>query len=68
MSPAWIKTLASSKDVAFLLSLIFNMVALGAIWRLWKSREVYQDKVTSMLTDLVRELSRMIDRQINRES
>jgi len=51
--------IANSKDVALVLSLMFNFVACGAIWRLWKSREALQDKVTAMLTELVKELSRM---------
>jgi len=51
--------IANNKDVALVLSLMFNFVACGAIWRLWKSREALQDKVTAMLTELVKELSRM---------
>jgi len=50
---------AGSKDVALALSLVFNAAACGAIWRLWKSRETLQDKVTAMLTELVGELSKM---------
>jgi len=51
--------IAGSKDAALALSLAFNVTACGAIWRLWKSREALQDKVTAMLTELVRELSKM---------
>lgn len=58
MMPDVIK-IAGSKDVALVLSLTFNFVACGAIWRLWKSREALQDKVTAMLTELVKELSKM---------
>jgi fructoselysine-6-P-deglycase FrlB-like protein len=59
MNPGIIKCIAASKDVALMLSLFFNMAACGAIWRLWKSREALQDKVTAMLTELVKELSKM---------
>jgi len=51
--------IAGSKDVALVLSLMFNAFACGAIWRLWKSRENLQDKVTAMLTELVKELAKM---------
>jgi len=59
VNPGIIKYIAGSKDVALILSLTFNVAACGAIWRLWKSREALQDKVTAMLTELVKELSRM---------
>ena len=48
---------SSSKDAALVLSLAFNVILCGAVWRLWKSREAIQGKVTEMLTDLVKELS-----------
>jgi len=59
VNPETIKYVAGSKDVALVLSLVFNVTACGAIWRLWKSREALQDKVTAMLTELVKELSKM---------
>lgn len=59
MNPGIVKYIAGSKDVALMLSLFFNVAACGAIWRLWKSREALQDKVTAMLTELVKELSKM---------
>jgi len=59
VNPGIIKYIAGSKDVALVLSLVFNAAACTAIWRLWKSREALQDKVTAMLTELVKELSKM---------
>lgn len=61
MNPGIIKYVAGSKDVALILSLAFNVTACTAIWRLWKSREMLQDKVTAMLTELVKELSKVLD-------
>ena len=58
MSPYLIKMVAASKDVALVLSLVFNLVACGAIWKLWKSREALQDKVTTLLTQVIEELNR----------
>jgi hypothetical protein len=59
MDIALAKYVAASKDVALVLSLVFNVAACEAIRRLWKSREALQDKVTAMLTGLVKELSKM---------
>jgi len=50
--------IATSKDVALVVSLVFNLVACGAIWRLWKSREALQDKVTKLLQETIEELNR----------
>jgi len=58
--------IAGSKDVALVLSLTFNFATCGAIWRLWKSREALQDKVTAMLTELVKELSKMTTNLVDR--
>ena len=58
MSPYLIKMVAASKDAALVLSLVFNLVACGAIWKLWKSREALQDKVTTLLTQVIEELNR----------
>jgi len=58
MSPHLIKMIAASKDVALVLSLVFNLIACGAIWKLWRSREVLQDKVTALLTEVIEELNR----------
>lgn len=67
MSPAWFKYVSASKDVALAISLLFNFIACAAVWRLWKSREAMQDKVSSMLKDLVSELTRMTVRLVERE-
>ena len=58
MTPYFIKMIAASKDVALVLSLVFNLIACGAIWKLWKSRETLQDKVTGLLTQVIEELNR----------
>jgi len=58
MSPYLIKMVAASKDVALVLSLVFNLIACGAIWKLWTSREALQDKVTTLLTQVIEELNR----------
>lgn len=67
MNPGWIKIIAGSKDVALVLSLLFNMVACTAIWRLWKSREVLQDKMTDMLTNLIKELASMTSKLMEKK-
>ena len=59
MSGWWIKTIANSKDAALVMSLLFNVIACGAIWRLWKSKEALQDRVTNMLGELLKELTRL---------
>ena len=59
--------LAGSKDVALVLSLLFNVVACTAIWRLWKSREALQDKVTEMLTNLIKELASMTSKLMEKK-
>lgn len=66
MSPKWINLILGSKDAALVLSLLVNMALAGAIWRLWKSREALQDKVTAMLTDLLKELTRLTSNMIER--
>ena len=49
-------TLAQSRDVALIISLAWN-IALGvAFWRLWRSRERLQEKVTAMLAEILREV------------
>jgi hypothetical protein len=58
MSPYWINMIAASKDVALVMSLVFNLVACMAIWRLWKSREALQGKVMKLLTETIEELNR----------
>lgn len=45
----WLKILAASKDAALLMSLGLNVL-------LWKSREALQEKINSMLSELLREL------------
>ena len=60
MSARWIDFVANSKDAALVLSLLFNLIACGAAWRLWKSREALQDKVTAMLSEVVKELTRLL--------
>ena len=67
MNPGWIKMLAGSKDVALVLSLLFNAVACTAIWRLWKSREALQDKMTDMLTNLIKELASMTSKLMEKK-
>jgi len=67
MTPGLLNFIAGSKDVALVLSLVFNLVACGAIWRLWKSRENLQDKMNSMLTDLLKELTRLTSRLLEKE-
>jgi len=54
-----IDKIAGSKDAALILSLTFNLIACAAVWRLWKSREELQAKVTAMLTELLTELVRV---------
>jgi len=66
LSPKWIDIIANSQNAALVLSLLVNMVLAGAIWRLWKSREALQDKVTGMLTDLLKELTRLTSNMIGR--
>jgi len=66
LNPRWINLVAQSKDAALVMSLVFNVVACAAIWRLWRSREALQDRVTGMLTELVKELSRMTANLIER--
>lgn len=51
---------AASKEAALVLSLIFNVVACAAIWRMWKSRVVLEERITTMLTDLVAELGKLM--------
>lgn len=58
--------MANSKDAALILSLLFNVMASAAIWRLWKSREALQDKVTGMLGELLTELSRLMARLVDK--
>ena len=58
MSPSWIDMIATSKNVALVVSLSFNLIACGAIWKLWKSREALQDKVTKLLHETIEELNR----------
>jgi len=58
MSWRWVAWIAESKDVALILSLAFNAVVCTALWRLWKSREALQDKVTAMLIELTQEVNR----------
>jgi len=58
MSPYLIKMIAASKDVALVLSLVFNLIACAALYQLWKSRETLQDKVTALLTQVIEELNR----------
>jgi hypothetical protein len=58
MTPYLIKMIAASKDVALVLSLVFNLIACGAIYKLWRSREALQDKVTGLLTEVIEELNR----------
>lgn len=58
MSVSWISEIAASKNVALILSLCFNAVLCTAIWRIWKSRESLQDKVISLLTELISEMNR----------
>lgn len=53
-----LKTIAASKDVALVLSLSFNAGLCGAIWLLWRSREALQEKVTSLLVELIQEMNR----------
>lgn len=57
MSADLVKLIATSKDAALVMSLCANVVLIGAVWRVWKSRENLQDRVTAMLTDLVKELA-----------
>ena len=59
MSPDWIKFISTSKDAALVISLLFNFLAVGAIWRLWQGYGALQDKVTGMLTELVSELMKL---------
>ena len=63
----WLKLAAGSKDVALALSLLFNAAACTAIWRLYKSREALQEKVTGLLVSLVSELSRTTTRLLERD-
>jgi len=58
MTPYLIKMIAASKDVALVLSLVFNLIACGAIYKLWRSRETLQDKVTALLSQVIEELNR----------
>jgi len=67
MTPGMLKLIAGSKDVALVLSLVFNLVACGAIWKIWKSKESLQDKMTGMLTDLLKELTRLTSRLLEKE-
>lgn len=66
MSPGWIDLIAGSRDAALVLSLLFNVALGAAIWRLWRSREALQDKVTSMLAELLKELTRYMPNMIAR--
>jgi len=56
--PVWVKVIAESDNAVLLLSLCFNAVACAAIWRIWKSREALGDRVTMMLVELLKELTR----------
>jgi len=55
----WIRLIADSRDAALVLSLAFNIIAIAAIRKIWKSREALGDRVTEMLMELLRELTRM---------
>jgi Zn-dependent protease with chaperone function len=66
MSPGTIQSIAASKDAALVLSLLFNAVACGAIYRIWKSRERQQDRLTSMLADLLKEMARLTNRLLEK--
>ncbi len=59
MNPFLVDSISKSKDAALVISLIFNVLAWAAIWRLWKSREALQDKVTGLMIEMVKEVSRM---------
>ena len=53
-----IDTAAASQTAALFLSLCFNVVSVIAIIKIWRSRESLQDRVTTLLIDLSRELDR----------
>lgn len=66
MSPGIVQAIAASKEAALVLSLLFNAVACTAIYRIWKSREAQQDKMTAMLADLLKEMARLTNRLLEK--
>ena len=56
MSLRAITMLAESRDVALVLSLAGNLALGVAFWRLWRSRERLQERVATMLAEILREI------------
>ena len=66
MTPRYINMIASSKDAALVISLVFNVVILAAFWRLWRSREALQDKVTGLMLETVKEVTKLMVKLMER--
>ena len=66
MTPGAVQAIAASKDAALVLSLSFNVIACTAVYRIWKSREAQQDKMTAMLADLLKEMARLTNRLLEK--
>ena len=66
MSPGIVEAIAASKEATLVLSLLFNVVACTAVYRIWKSREAQQDKMTTMLADLLKEMARLTNRLLEK--
>ncbi|WP_319521654.1 hypothetical protein [uncultured Desulfosarcina sp.] len=66
MSPGIVEAIVASKEAALVLSLLFTVVACTAIYRIWKSREAQQDKMTAMLADLLKEMARLTNRLLEK--
>jgi len=59
MTPYMIKMIAASKDVALVMSLVFNVIACAAIWRLWQDKVKLEDKIMIILSDVLKKYLRM---------
>ena len=51
-----LSTIAQSRDAALLISLAGNVALAVAFWRLWRSRERLQERVATMLAEILREI------------
>ena len=64
MNPDAVAVLAASKDVALAMSVLFNLAACAAIWRLWKSVLTMQAEITGLMVSLSKETSSLLEKVV----
>lgn len=68
MNTKLIELVAESRDAALVVSLVFNAIMIGALWRLWKGYQQLIGQAARIYGELARELARLTERLLDKRT